>query len=145
VSAFDDNRHDRAETLFRNRNPEHNNSHLKRLASILLGAALLAIAGCSSDPSLKTDAELGLNEQQAHGRRVFKLYCAICHQAYSTQPLKGPSLKGLYQKPYLPSGLIANDRFVEQSIVSGRKMMPALGNSLSEQEIKDVIAYLHTL
>ena len=110
-----------------------------------MGIALLAMTACSGDPSLKTDAELGLNEQQAHGRRVYKLYCAICHQAYSNQPLKGPSLKGLYKKPYLPSGLIANDRFVEQTIVSGRKMMPAMGNSLSDQEIKDVIAYLHTL
>jgi mono/diheme cytochrome c family protein len=110
-----------------------------------MGVALLAMTACSGDPSLKTDAELGLNEQQAHGRRVFKLYCAICHQAYTNQPLKGPGLKGLYKKPYLPSGLIASDRFVEQSIVSGRKMMPPLGNSLSDQEIKDVIAYLHTL
>ena len=134
-----------ARTLSRKRNPEHNNSHLKRIASILLGVALLAMTACSGDPSLKSDAELGLNEQQAHGRRVFKLYCAICHQAYSNQPLKGPALKGLYKKPYLPSGLIANDRFVEQTIISGRKMMPAMGNSLSDQEIKDVIAYLHTL
>ena len=54
-------------------------------------------------------------------------------------------MKGLYKKAYLPSGLIANDRFVEQTIVRGRNMMPPLGNSLSQQEIDEVIAYLHTL
>ena len=54
-------------------------------------------------------------------------------------------MKGLYKKQYLPSGLIANDGFVEQSIVRGRNMMPPLGNAVSQQEIDDLIAYLHTL
>jgi mono/diheme cytochrome c family protein len=122
---------------------------LKRTASILLpllfGLVLLTIGGCEKDLSNKSDAELGLNDQQAHGRRVFNFYCAICHKAYSTQPQKGPGLKGLYKKQYLPSGLVANDRFVRDAIVHGRKMMPPMANQLSEQEIEDVIAYLHTL
>ncbi len=93
-----------------------------RKASILLIVILLAVAGCEKDLSTKSDAELGLNEQQARGRRIYNLYCAICHKAYSTDPQKG-----------------------EDAIVRGRKMMPPMGNQLSEQEIKDVIAYLHTL
>ena len=31
----------------------------------------------------KSDAELGLNPQQAAGRRVYDNYCARCHEAYS--------------------------------------------------------------
>ena len=54
-------------------------------------------------------------------------------------------MEGLYKKEYLPSGLLANDRFVEQTIVQGRKMMPAMGTSLTPEEAQDVIAYLHTL
>lgn len=54
-------------------------------------------------------------------------------------------MEGLYKKQYLPSGLLANDRFVEQTIVHGRKMMPAMGISLTPEEVQDVIAYLHTL
>src|SRR2546421_8272649 len=46
----------------------------------------------------QTDAELGLNVQQARGRRVFQVYCAVCHSAYSSKPLKGPSMMGLYKK-----------------------------------------------
>src|SRR5437763_7603397 len=81
---------------------EHN-SHLRRIASIALGLAVLVIfSGCEKDPSLKTDAELGLNVQQAQGRHVFQLYCAICHSAYTSKSLKGPSLKGVFQKEYLP-------------------------------------------
>ncbi len=111
-----------------------------------MGLAVLVIfSGCEKDPSLKTDAELGLNARQAQGRRVFQLYCAICHSAYNSKSLKGPTLKGVFQKEYLPSGLVANDRFVQQTIVRGRNMMPPLGNSLSQQQVEDVIAYLHTL
>lgn len=119
---------------------------MRQIASIAFGLVLLAtFAGCEKDPALKTDAELGLSAQQAQGRRVYQLQCAICHNAYSSKPLKGPSLKGVYQKQYLPSGLLANDRFVEQTIVRGRNMMPAMGNSISQQQLDELIAYLHSL
>ena len=103
------------------------------------------LTGCGKDPETQTDAELGLNAQQSHGHRIYKIYCASCHSAYSSKGSKGPSMKGLYKKQYLPSGLLANDQFVQQSIVRGRRMMPPLGNSLSQEEVDDVIAYLHTL
>jgi len=103
------------------------------------------LAGCGKDPELQTDAELGLNAQQAHGRRVYKIYCTVCHSAYTSKGLKGPSMKGLYKKEYLPSGLLANDRFVEQTIMGGRKMMPGFGNSLTQEDVQDLVAYLHTL
>jgi len=122
------------------------NRYLRRIASIALGLVVLLIfSGCGKDPALKTDAELGLNAQQAQGRRVFQLYCGVCHSAYNSKPLKGPSLKGMFQKEYLPSGLVANDRFVEQTILRGRNMMPPMGNSLTQQQVEDVLAYLHTL
>jgi mono/diheme cytochrome c family protein len=120
---------------------------LRRKASILITVVSVALllAGCGPDLEQQTDAELGLNPQQAHGRRVFKLHCAVCHSAYSSGSRKGPTLKGLYKKEFLPSGLIANDQFVEQSIVRGRNMMPGLGNSINQQQLEDLIAYLHTL
>jgi mono/diheme cytochrome c family protein len=112
----------------------------------LLCAALLTLAmGCKKDPSLETDAELGLSLHQATGRRVFQTYCAACHYAYSSSGLKGPGLKNLFGKNSLPSGLPANDRFVEQTIISGRGMMPAQGTTLTRQQLRDLIAYLHTL
>jgi len=101
--------------------------------------------GCGKDQSAMSDAELGLNPQQASGRKIFNIYCLNCHPAYSTHGNKGPGLKGLYGKPYLPSGLTATDEHVIQSIVQGRGMMPRFSDSMSRQEIQAVVAYLHTL
>jgi mono/diheme cytochrome c family protein len=118
---------------------------LRRNAMILVGVALLVlIAGCG-DPAPKTDAELGLDMQQTNGRQVFEHDCAACHNAYSSSGSKGPSLKRLFRKQYLPSGLPANDRFLKQTIDGGRGMMPGLGNSITDQQLDDLIAYLHTL
>ena len=115
----------------------------RRASILLLAVALTVLSGCEKDLSQKTDAELGLNDQQAHGRKVFQSYCAQCHYAYSSKGSKGPSVQGLYKKEYLPSGLRAEDRFVEQSIVHGRRMMPS--TALSQDQLQDLIAYLHTL
>jgi mono/diheme cytochrome c family protein len=102
------------------------------------------IAGCSDD-RVKTNAELGLNDQQAAGRAIFDHYCAACHTAYSTHGNKGPALKGLFRKQYLPSGLPANDTFVRQTIGGGRNMMPEFGDALTADQMDALMAYLHTL
>lgn len=118
----------------------------KRAAQLLLAASLLAFAtGCGRDPSKETDAQLGLNAQQSAGRQIFRERCAACHYAYSSSGLKGPGLRKLFRKQFLPSGLPANDRFVEQTVVSGRGMMPAQGDALSQQQLDDLMSYLHTL
>ena len=103
------------------------------------------LSGCRKDPTKMTDAELGLNSEQSRGRKVFNIYCLNCHPAYSSSGNKGPGLKKLYQKPYLPSGLTTNDEHVMQSIVRGRGMMPPFGAQLDQQELEELIAYLHTL
>lgn len=124
------------------------NSHLKRTTSIPLLVVALAVtllAGCEKDRAQMSDAELGLSPVQTRGRRVYNVYCLNCHPAYSPHGNKGPGLKGVYKKEYLPSGLTATDEHVEQSIVRGRNMMPRFGDTLSQQEIQDLIAYLHTL
>jgi mono/diheme cytochrome c family protein len=121
---------------------------LPRLALAIAALVALAglLAGCGGkDLSKETDAQLGLNSQESAGRVVFESDCAACHYAYSSSGLKGPGLKKLFRKKYLPSGLPANNRFVEQTIVNGRGMMPAQGEALTNQQLSDLMAYLHTL
>ena len=130
--------------VYRARGDEYDGD-LKRRATILVCGILLILAMGCGEPAPKSDAELGLNAQQSRGRRVFERDCAACHSAYSSSGSKGPSLKHLFQKQFLPSGLPANDRFVEQTIVGGRNMMPPMGEAITQQELDDLMAYLHTL
>jgi mono/diheme cytochrome c family protein len=115
-------------------------------AQLLVFIALLpSLCGCQVERR-KSDAELGLNAQQAAGRKIYDEYCYRCHEPYSSRGKKGPSLKGVFKQQYLEkSGLPANDERVGAIIVSGRGMMPGFGQVLDQQQVQDLLAYLHTL
>jgi mono/diheme cytochrome c family protein len=107
--------------------------------------ALLALAGCDAERR-KSDAELGLNPQQAEGRKLYDNYCDRCHEPYSSHGKKGPSLKGVFKQQYLSlSGLPANDGRVGEIVKYGRSKMEGFGQVMTDQQIKDLLAYLHTL
>jgi len=109
----------------------------------LLGLATLC--GCDVERR-KSDAELGLNPQQAAGRKIYDNYCDRCHEPYSTRGKKGPGLKGVFQNKYLSiSGLPANDERVSDIIRLGRKEMPGYSQTLSQQDLDNLLAYMHTL
>ena len=106
---------------------------------------LIASAGCDVERR-RSDAELGLNPQQATGRKIYDNYCDRCHRPYSTKGKKGPGLKGVFQHQYLPqTGLPANDERVTDIIRNGRPDMPGYSQVLSAQDVLDLLAYMHTL
>src|SRR5215469_5122831 len=106
---------------------------------------VVGLVGCNVERR-KSDAELGLNQQQAAGRKVYDRYCDQCHEPYSSSGKRGPSLKGVFKKQYLSdSGLPANDERVGEIVRFGRSKMPAFGRELSDQQIQDLLVYLHTL
>jgi len=109
----------------------------------LLGLA--ALCGCDVERR-KSDAELGLNPQQSAGRKIYDNYCDRCHEPYSTRGKKGPGLKGVFKNRYLSiSGLPANDERVSDIIRLGRKEMPGYSQTLSQQDLDNLLAYMHTL
>jgi mono/diheme cytochrome c family protein len=106
---------------------------------------LMASVGCDVERR-KSDAELGLNPQQAAGRKIYDAECDRCHEPYSTRGKKGPGLKGVFQHKYLSlSGLPANDDRVSNIVRMGRNEMPGYSQKLSDPDIQDLLAYLHTL
>jgi mono/diheme cytochrome c family protein len=114
-----------------------------RVSVVIL--AFLALAGCDAERR-KSDAELGLNPQQAEGRKLYDNYCDRCHEPYSSRGKKGPSLKGVFKQQYLSlSGLPANDDRMTDIVKFGRAKMEGFGQVMTEQQIKDLLAYLHTL
>jgi len=113
-------------------------------ASVVI-LALLALAGCEVERR-KSDAELGLNPQQAEGRKLYDNYCARCHEPYSSRGKKGPGLKGVFKQQYLSlSGLPANDDRMTDIVKYGRAKMEGFRQVMTDQQIKDLLAYLHTL
>jgi mono/diheme cytochrome c family protein len=107
--------------------------------------ALVALVGCDVERR-KSDAELGLNPQQAAGRKIYDNYCDRCHEPYSSRGKKGPSLKGIFKHQYLSqSGLPANDERMADIVKYGRAKMEGFGQVMTEQQIRDLLTYLHTL
>lgn len=84
---------------------------------------LLACAG--GDEEIVGDATAGAT--------VFADNCASCHAADGTGG-SGPDLTGM-----------TDEAEIEEYVVNGDGGMPAFGDTLSEQEIADVVAHVLTL
>ncbi len=113
-------------------------------SSFALLSLLLLLTACTMERR-KSDAELGLNEQQARGRRVYDQHCIRCHEPYSSREIQGPSLHGIFKKEQFPSGIKASDERMIDIIEMGKSKMPSFHNALTQQQMQDLLAYLHTL
>jgi mono/diheme cytochrome c family protein len=121
------------------------NNGLRNHFQSFLGAgtavAVMLIAGCAEKAAEKPP----LTPSQLRGQRLYQASCAVCHRTDSEANLNGPGLKGMYRKKFLTSGAPANDERVEDVIRRGRRSMPGYQNMYTDQQIADLIAYLHTL
>ena len=110
-------------------------------ATTLLAAVGL-MSGCHRLPPAKPLDQL--NAQQIRGHAVFQARCGQCHRDREEGSLHGPSLLGMYKRPYLPSGAPANDERVTSTVLHGHGLMPAQPN-MDPRDLDDLLAYLHTL
>jgi mono/diheme cytochrome c family protein len=81
--------------------------------------------------------------EEARGAVVFHDKCAKCHYPTTTQGLKGPGLQALTKVKAMPSGAPPTDERITNVILHGRVMMPA--TQLTDDQLHDLLAYLHTL
>lgn len=105
-------------------------------------SAVLIYSGCESG---RSRAERALTPTQNRGRVIFQANCALCHNAYKKEPLQGPPLVGVFRKHDLPSGIPATDEHVRETIRIGRRNMPPFNLVLDDQQIDDLLGFLHTL
>ena len=110
------------------------------VAIFLLGSALLA--GCHSTPPPTPLDQL--TPLQTQGYNAFQTRCAVCHYERADEPKNGPTLLGVFKKPYLHSGAPANDERVTDTVLHGHGVMPAQPN-LDPDELAAILAYLHTV
>jgi mono/diheme cytochrome c family protein len=83
---------------------------------------------------------------QGRGQTVFAENCSACHSSDSREDKVGPGFKGLFDREQLPvSGRPVSEETVRHQLNEPFENMPRLGDDLSDQEIKDLIAFLKTL
>lgn len=106
----------------------------------VLGVLLLASSGCTYSDSRRAKAI-------ARGHQLFEVHCSGCHSRKRLDLEKvPPDLHGVFDNTSLPSGRSATDDIVRSTILTGRGgIMPSFEGSLSDENIHDIILYLHTL
>src|ERR1044071_4491685 len=80
----------------------------------------------------------------AKGKDVFE-QCGVCHNADSTEKKMGPGLKGLFSRDKMTNGKKPTDANGRERVNEGDKGIPAYKEILSDEDKKNVIAYLKTL
>jgi mono/diheme cytochrome c family protein len=108
-------------------------------ANCLAGSIILA--GCRTLPPSKPESLW--TPEEARGAQVFQQKCARCHYPTTTRGLHGPGLQALTKEKAMPSGMPPTDERMTQVILQGRQMMPA--TPLTDDQLSDLLAYLHTL
>ena len=101
----------------------------------------LGLAGCRSLPPSKPSSEW--TPQETRGAAVYEAKCARCHYPTSAHPLHGPGLQALTKLKAMPSGAPPTDERLTAVILHGRGTMPA--TPLTDDQLSDLLAYLHTL
>lgn len=105
------------------------------LSSVAFAFFVIILFGCSNS----SDAAM-------RGHELFDLHCADCHEKTNPDLLKQPPrLHHLFMNGALPSGVPASDEQVRKTILQGKGTMPAFDQRLQEQDIEDLLMYLHSL
>jgi mono/diheme cytochrome c family protein len=102
------------------------------------GAGLgMAAAGCHA-PS-------ALTPQEAEGKHLYQVRCAHCHEDNDLALKKAPpDLHGVFTHAALPSGAPASDAEVRHAVIAGKGLMPAFTGRFTDEQMTDLLAYLHT-
>lgn len=99
--------------------------------------AFATLGGCRSTPPLTA--------QEAEGKHLYVGRCAHCHEENDLALKKvPPDLHGIFKRASLPSGAPANDADVERVVLSGKGMMPSFSGRFTDEQMGDLLAYLHT-
>ena len=109
--------------------------------SIALFICSAALAGCRSLPPSKPEASF--TAEESRGAIVYRQKCARCHRPNDSRPLNGPGLQALTKIKAMPSGAPPTDERMTAVILRGRNNMPA--TQLTDDQMSDLLAYLHTL
>ena len=110
-------------------------------ALLACAAPLIATTGCKSLPPSKPSSEW--TPEETRGAAVFQQACSKCHYPTSTHGLHGPGLQAITKIKAMPSGAPPTDDRLTAVILNGHGTMP--GTAMDDQQLHDLLAYLHSL
>jgi cytochrome c len=128
--------------------------YLALCGTLCAGLAVLAgqstIAPKQTKPGKKSPTSGGKSPavdpaQLKAGKTVFGTYCGICHLSDSAEKKIGPGLKGLGKRGKFADGNKIDDASLRAWIEKGGKTMPPFKDTLSAEQMRDVLVYLKTL
>jgi mono/diheme cytochrome c family protein len=109
-------------------------------ASVRVGMSVglfVTLPGCHSKPSLNT--------QELAGKHLYQVRCAHCHEDNDLGLKKmPPNLHVTFAQSTLPSGAPASDAAVQRVVLAGKGMMPSFAGRFTDEQMADLLAYLHT-
>jgi mono/diheme cytochrome c family protein len=107
--------------------------------------AALLISGCSALLLWVPGCSKPLTQTEADGKDLYEIHCYECHDENQLGLKKvPPKLHDVFSAHFLPDGTTpATDAAVRQVIVYGKRTMPPFNGRLSDDQIADLIAYLH--
>lgn len=129
---------------------------MKLRPAILMSAALgLMAAGLvfaqssekksAAKPEAKKEETRAAKGNALRGRQLYEDQCAICHFSASNEKKIGPGLKAIFRNGKFANGKKVDDASMRAWIENGGVDMPAFKESLTAQQISDLIAFLRTL
>ena len=129
---------------------------MKRRSTILMTVTLglmasglvFAQSGEKASPAKPTEKKEESKTPKGNalrGRHLFEDQCSICHFTASPAKKIGPGLKAIYRTGKFASGKKVDDASMRVWIENGGVDMPAFKESLTAQQISDLIAFLRTL
>ena len=79
------------------------------------------------------------------GAYIYRDYCFECHEEKQPGLKKAsPNLHGLFAHTYLPDGAKpVTNAAIREIIINGDRTMPAFNGRLTDEQVSDLIVYLH--
>ena len=118
------------------------------MASLLLASGGLFAAqskqGKEPEKRLATEAK-ALGGSATKGKALYKDNCGICHYSANTAKKIGPGLKGIYRRVKFADGKKVDDTSMREWILKGGVDMPSFEGALTDEQVRDLVAYLRTL
>ena len=104
--------------------------------AVLCAGMVWGLTGCRS--------KAALTPQEAEGKHLYDVRCAHCHEDNDLGLKKAPpSLHHVFSRAALPSGAPATDAEVQKVVLEGKGMMPSFAGRFTDEQMSDLLAYLH--